>query len=70
MKPKLNDVVRLLDELTNESLAAGTIGVVVVEWSEPEEAYEIEFVDGDGSAVAQVVLRPSQFCVVSGGECR
>ena len=64
MKPKLNDTVRLLEEIPEDFLARGAVGVVVGEFSEPEEAYEVEFADQDGATIAQLALRPSQFCVV------
>lgn len=65
MKPKINDVVQLVDELPGESLANGAVGVIVAEFSEPEEAYEVEFCDDSGATITQVALRPNQFLVVS-----
>ncbi|MEW9898393.1 DUF4926 domain-containing protein [Chitinivorax sp. PXF-14] len=48
-------------EIPSESLAKGAIGVIVEEFSEPEEAYEVEFCDEDGVTIAQIALRPNQF---------
>lgn len=45
MRPKINDAVQLIDEIPGESLAKGAIGAIVEEFSEPEEAYEVEFCD-------------------------
>jgi hypothetical protein len=65
MKPKPNDVVRLVGERPRESLPAGAIGTIVSVFSSPEEAYEIEFCDENGRTIAQVALRPEEFVVVS-----
>ena len=64
MKPRLNDTVRLTESLPQEYLAAGAIGVVVAEFTEPEEAYEIEFNNEHGETIAQIALRPTQFVVL------
>ena len=63
--PKINDTVRLLKAIPSESLPEGAIGVVAAEFSEPEEAYEIEFVGSDGSTICQLPLKPDQFVVLS-----
>jgi len=65
MKLKLNDTVRLLQALPDESLPEGAIGVVVEEYSQPEEAYGVEFCNEDGATVAQMALRPAQLELVS-----
>jgi hypothetical protein len=65
MKPKINDMVQLTERLPDEPLAAGAVGVVVAEFSEPEEAYEVEFSNERGETIAQVALRPKQFVVVN-----
>lgn len=64
MRPKINDAVQLIDEIPSESLAKGAIGVIVEEFSEPEEAYEVEFCDEDGVTIAQIALRPNQFTLM------
>ncbi len=64
MKPKINDAVQLIDAIPSESLDKGAIGVIVEEFSEPEEAYEVEFCDEDGVTVAQFALRPNQFTLM------
>jgi Domain of unknown function (DUF4926) len=52
MKPKLRDAVKLLQALPDDDLPAGAIGVVVAEFTQPEEAYEVEFCDETGATVA------------------
>ncbi|MBI3898835.1 MAG: DUF4926 domain-containing protein [Gammaproteobacteria bacterium] len=64
MNFKINDTVRLLTDIPGEGLAKGALGVVVAEFSEPEEAYEIEFSDADGETVAQIALLPTQIGLV------
>lgn len=64
MNPKLGDAVKLLQALPDADLPAGAIGVVVAEFTQPEEAYEVEFCDETGATVAEVPLRPGQFVVV------
>jgi hypothetical protein len=66
MQPKINDVVQLKAALPGESLKEGAWGVVVAEFSVPEEAYEVEFTNADGETIAQLTLRPSQFALVGG----
>jgi hypothetical protein len=65
VKPKLSDTVKLLQALPGDALPAGAIGVVVAEFTQPEEAYEVEFCDETGATVAEVALRPGQFVVVA-----
>ncbi len=57
---KINDVVQLIDELHEEALPRGAVGVIVAEFTEPERAYEVEFCSEDGTTIAQVALRPQQ----------
>jgi hypothetical protein len=48
-----------------ESLPEGAVGVVVEEFTEPDEAYEVEFSDHDGSTIRQFALKPDQFVVLA-----
>jgi len=64
MKPKINDTVQLTQPLLEEGLLTGSVGVVVAEFSEPEEAYEVEFSNQSGETIVQVVLRLKQFVVL------
>ena len=65
MKAKINDTIRLIEALPSEALPKGALGVVVAEFSEPNEAYEVEFIDESGVTVAQLALKPSQFSMVT-----
>ncbi|WP_097304338.1 DUF4926 domain-containing protein [Pseudomonas chlororaphis] len=58
---KNNDVVRLIEDIPSEGVFRGRLGVIVAVFSEPEEAYEVEFCNEEGVTIAQVVLRSSQF---------
>ncbi|MDQ4682545.1 MULTISPECIES: DUF4926 domain-containing protein [Stenotrophomonas maltophilia group] len=64
MPVETNDVVRLLEDIPSEEICRGSTGVVVALFSEPEEAYEVEFCDEHGASTVQVALRPSQFEIV------
>lgn len=64
MNYKENDVVQLLIDVPNEGLKTGAIGVVVAEFIEPEEAYEIEFSDEVGKTIAQLALLPNQIALL------
>ncbi|WP_179883720.1 DUF4926 domain-containing protein [Bradyrhizobium diazoefficiens] len=65
MRAKINDTIRLTEALPNEALPKDAIGVVVAEFSQPDEAYEVEFSDENGVTTAQVALRPDQFVVIT-----
>ncbi|MDX3995097.1 DUF4926 domain-containing protein [Pseudomonas aeruginosa] len=64
MSIEINDVVRLIDNQPSDGLLSGALGVVVAVFSEPREAYEVEFCDEDGCTIAQLALLPSQFEVL------
>ncbi|SEL32835.1 protein of unknown function [Roseateles sp. YR242] len=66
MKPKINDVVQLTALPPDDLVTPGMLGVIVAAFSEPEEAYEVEFSNNQGETIAQVVLRPKQFVIVRG----
>jgi hypothetical protein len=53
---KINDLVKLIHNMPSESLTEGTVGVVVAEFSNPDEAYEVEFCNESGETIAQVAL--------------
>lgn len=61
---KANDTVRLLSDLPQEALAKGAVGVVVAEFNEPQEAYEVEFCNEHGETIAQVALLPNQLALL------
>jgi len=50
-----------LEDVHLEGICSGSLGVIVAVFSEPEEAYEVEFCDEKGATTAQVALKPSQF---------
>jgi hypothetical protein len=60
MKFKANDTVKLINYLPYEALSKGSIGVVVAGFTEPVEAYEVEFSNEDGETIAQVTLFSDQ----------
>ncbi|MCK9799406.1 DUF4926 domain-containing protein [Pseudomonas sp. MAFF 302030] len=64
MSLKINDVVRLIADVPSEGVFCGRLGVIVAVFSEPEEAYEVEFCNEGGITIVQVVLTISQLEVL------
>ncbi|MFF5176202.1 DUF4926 domain-containing protein [Micromonospora sp. NPDC000089] len=56
----LYDVIELREALPEEGLPAGAIGTVVHIFERPNLAYEVEFVDEDGSTISMVALTPEK----------
>ncbi len=57
---KINDVIKLTIDLPEHSLKKGAAGTVVMDFSKPQEAYLIEFVDAEGRTCAEVTMLPNQ----------
>lgn len=62
MKPKLLDVVALLNDAPDEKLVRGQVGTVVEELG--GDAFEVEFSDNEGRAYAILALRADQVLVL------
>jgi hypothetical protein len=60
MNPQELDVVTLAVDLPDEGLRAGDTGTVVYLFHTPTTAFEVEFVDEDGSTRAMVTLTADQ----------
>lgn len=60
MKFSLFDVVVLAEDLPDEGLRAGMNGAVVDIYTQPREAYEVEFCDPAGRTLALLALLPDQ----------
>lgn len=54
------DTVVLLKDYPDEGLRKGDIGAVVMVHIEPNEAYEVEFVDEEGITKALIALLPNE----------
>ncbi len=54
------DTVVILNDYPNEGLEKGDIGVVVSVYTNPNEAYEVEFVDDVGITKSMMVLLPNE----------
>lgn len=63
MKFKEFDTVRVLKKC-NEEVRIGDIGVVVMVFDNPNEAYEVEVIDGEGVTKAQCTLLPNELELV------
>jgi uncharacterized protein DUF4926 len=55
------DVVTLTGALPEQGLRAGAVGTVVHVFHVPDTAYEVEFVDDDGTTAAMTTLTRDQF---------
>jgi hypothetical protein len=60
MAYSLFDVVALVEDVPEDGLAVGMIGAVVDVYTEPTEAYEVEFCDSQGRTLALCALSSSQ----------
>ena len=60
MKFSLLNTVTLVEDLPQDVLFCGMVGVVVDIYNQPYEAYEIEFCDNSGRTIAQLALLESQ----------
>jgi hypothetical protein len=60
MNFEIYDTVRLKADLPEMGLKAHAVGVVVAVFSNPNEAYEIEFCNDDGETIAELALLPEQ----------
>jgi|tagenome__1003787_1003787.scaffolds.fasta_scaffold17771611_1 hypothetical protein len=70
MKPEEYDVVRLIRDLPEHNLSAGSTGAVVMDYSKHSDeklppAYEVEFVDSEGVTEALVTVAEDDLEVVS-----
>ena len=62
-----HSLVVLNREMVDHGLHAGDVGTVVFIY-ENGKAYEVEFVDGDGSTIALLTLEPSGVRPIQAGE--
>ncbi len=60
MKYSLFDIVELIEEIPENNLVVGMLGAVVDVYTEPTEAYEVEFCDPQGKTFTLCVLFPHQ----------
>ncbi len=60
MNFNINDTIKLKIDVPEHDLKKGVLGVVVMNFIKPREAYRIEFTDSDGRTVAEVNLLPDQ----------
>lgn len=64
MKFKECDAVRIMVDC-GEAVKKGEIGAVLMVFEEPQEAYEVEFLDDEGNPKAQYTLRPDDLELVT-----
>lgn len=57
---EINDCVKILQDIPEKNLKKGMVGVIVMKFTLPEIAFEVEFVDEHGVTTEQVVLLPRE----------
>jgi hypothetical protein len=62
MKFNENDCVKTLRDFPDQGIFKGEIGTVVIVFTTPNEAYEIEFDDGNGHPRATFPILPEDIC--------
>ena len=60
MSYSIFDTIVLIQDIPEEGLISGMIGVIVDIYNEPAEAYEVEFCDSSGKTLALLALLPGQ----------
>ncbi|EME74168.1 DUF4926 domain-containing protein [Bacillus sonorensis] len=60
MKFEQYETVVLIEDDPTEDLKKGEVGTVVMIFTEPEEAYEVEFVDEEGKTKVQKAFLPEK----------
>ena len=57
------DAVKTLKSFPDDGITIGDIGTIVMVFSTPNEAYEVEFVNNDGSTKAMFAIDPKDLCL-------
>jgi len=52
------DVVKTTKDFPKEGIKKGEIGTIVMVYTDPHEAYEVEFVNDDGTTKAMFAILP------------
>lgn len=60
MSYSIFDTIVLIQDMPEEGLTSGMVGVIVDIYNEPVEAYEVEFCDSNGKTIALLALLPGQ----------
>lgn len=55
------DIITLIIDMPKNNLKNGMKGTIIDTYSQPYEAYEVEFCEGEGRTVAQLALTLDQF---------
>ncbi|MCA1032524.1 DUF4926 domain-containing protein [Bacillus timonensis] len=55
-----NETVIILEDSPNEGIKKGDIGTIIMVYETPNKAYEVEFVDEEGSVKFQGVYHSNQ----------
>ena len=50
----------LLKDFPNEGLKSGDLGAIIIVYTDPHEAYEVEFVNFNGETRAELAVLPGE----------
>lgn len=65
-QPRVDDVVRLIQDIPNLSLHRNDVGIIRSTWFSPELAYEVEFHQIGQDCQTRTLLRPDQIQLEDG----
>ena len=54
------EIVKTLKEFPEDGIVQGDIGTIVMAFTKPNEAYEVEFVNDDGTTKAMLTILPDE----------
>lgn len=63
--PKLLETIVVTVNIPDHKILAGDLGTIVEIYTKPTSAYEVEFVNADGSTRALLTLAPEQIRLLS-----
>jgi hypothetical protein len=58
------EAVKILRDFPDEGIKTGDVGTIVVAFSTPNEAYEVEFINSDGTTKAMFAILPKDLARV------
>ena len=57
------EVVKTLKDFPEEGIKTGDVGTIVMVFTNPNEAYEVEFVNSDGTTKAMFAILPEDLAL-------
>lgn len=54
------DVVKVTRDIPGQKVSVGAMGTIIMIYTHPDLAYEVEFCDDIGQTIAQIALKPEE----------